>query len=241
MDEFDRLRFGEQLEQSQSEQEEEMPRPPFRKPPEFIGEWLGGVTKSRDLEVPGGLEISEDPETARDVSEDGHETPLPNLKEYEQFIPETHAYKWLLSKIECHSQLESPGGNCLADIGDSIRTQIRFQQKLRTVSRQVAPASVEISFSLDWSPREFILAQDYDVAPEKVLDHIVCLTGTWRQAQAVTVAEYMAQTWPLTNKPLRDLLKGLLAAPASPAHECMLNMTPVSLKHLLMNTGCSKF
>jgi hypothetical protein len=228
MDELDRLQLGEPSEQSDSEQENETARPSFRKPPGIVGEWLGGVPtaselqRPEELEVPEGLELAEDLDASGFLSEDEDESPLPDLKEYEEFISESHAYKWLLSKIEGHSQLESPGGNCLADIGDAIRTQMRSQQKLRTVSRQAAPASVEISFELDWSPREFIVAQEYGVAPENVLDNIICLTGTWKQAQAMTVAEYMAQTWPLTNEPLRVLLKRVLATPELTVRTCKL-------------------
>lgn len=219
MEELEWLPLGEPAEQCPDNDEEETPRRLFRKPQETIGQWLGGVHET------------EDPETSSIASDDEDEMPLPNIEEYEQFIPESIAYKWLLSKIKCHTQLAVQDGGSPADIGDYIRTQILSQQSLRNVSRLAPPTWTELCFSLDWDPLKFIQGQEYSISPDKVLDHIVCLTGTWKQAQAMTVAEYMEQTWPLTNKPLRYLLKKTLTAANGATSSCTWSTCPAVTNH----------
>lgn len=210
MEELARLPFGQPAEQC-SDDEEGTPRRPFKKLKTTIGEWIGG------------LDESEAPETSSAISDDEDEGPLPNIVEYEQFIPESDAYKWLLSKIECHTKLAVPNRDAPAYIGDYIRAQILCQPSLRNVSRRSPPPRVELCLSLNWDPREFIKGQEYTMPPEKVFDHVICLIGTWKNAQAITVAEYMEQTWPLTNEPLRYLMKQVLTHAYEATETCMLS------------------
>ncbi|KPM44557.1 hypothetical protein AK830_g2031 [Neonectria ditissima] len=67
--------------------------------------------------------------------------------------------------------------------------------------------------SLDWDLRQFIEDQEYIGAPEAIFDDIICLTGTSQQAQAMTVSEYMEQTWPAANESIRLLMKRYLSFP----------------------------
>lgn len=208
MEELEWLPLDEKAEQFPDDGEEETPRRPFQKPPETIGQWLGGIHEP------------EDPEASSIASDDEDETPLPNIEEYEQFIPESNAYMWLLSKIECHSQQAVQDGDPPADIENYIRTQILSHQSLRTFSRREPPPRIVLSFKLNWQPLKFIQDQGYYIPPHEAFNRIICLTGTWKQAQAMTVAEYMEQSWPLTNGPLRSLLKEVLALPPGTTRNC---------------------
>lgn len=157
------------------------------------------------------------------MGDDEDEEPVPNIVDYEEFIPESDAYKWLLSKIERHTQLAVPDRDTPVCIGDYISAHILSHQSLRNISYRSPPPRVELCLSLDWDPREFIKGQEYSTPPEKVFDHIICLTGTWKNAQAMTVAEYMEQTWPLTNEPLRNLMKQILTHTHDVTETCMLS------------------
>lgn len=210
MEELAWLPLGPPAEQCPDD-EEGTPRLPFNKLNSTVVEWLGALDESGD------------PETSSVIGEDEDEGTLPNIVEYEQFILESDAYKWLLSKIERHTQLAVPDSDGPAYIGNYIRAQILSQPSLRNVSRRSPPPRVELSLSIDWDPREFIKGQEYSTPPEKVFDHIICLTGTWKNAQAMTVAEYMEQTWPLTNEPLRNLMKQALTHTHEATETCMLS------------------
>lgn len=213
MEELAWLPLGQPTEQC-SDDEDGTPSRTFKNLKGTIGEWLGG------------LDESEDPETPRFIGDDEDQLRLPSIVEYEQFISESDAYKWLLSKIEYRTQLTVPDGHSPAYIGDYIRAQILSQPSVRNASRRLPPPRVELCLSLKWDPREFIKCQEYSMPPEKAFDHIICLTGTWKNAQAMTVAEYMEQTWPLTNERLRNLVKQALACTHEVTDTCMLNISP---------------
>ena len=102
-------------------------------------------------------------------------------------------------------------------IGADIRAKLLAHRALRSPQ-----ATVSISFLLeDWTPRHFIEQQAYDLPYENILDHAICLTGTWRHAQATTVAEYMAQTWPQTSQALLALMNSVLSGSTAQEYKCM--------------------
>lgn len=160
--------------------------------------------------------------SAADVDEETMD--LPNLTEYEQFISESRAYQWLLSRIESHFELEARGEDRMTSIGDDIRSLLLSHPALRKVSRAAPPEPVIAQFSLDWDPYQFFVEQEYGGVPaEEVFDHIVCLTGAFQHAQAMTIAEFLEQTWPLTYQPLQALLKKVLSRPPDYISVCELN------------------
>ncbi|KAH7160482.1 hypothetical protein B0J13DRAFT_128129 [Dactylonectria estremocensis] len=179
----------------------------FSMPISEIGNWvssLEGVTEM-DIDV---LNLPENYSTGADVSRS-----LPNLDGYKQFIESSQAYQWLLLRIKGYSQMDRSSLSLMLDIGLSIRNHLLSFPPLRKVSRHKAPVSVEMSFSLDWDLNQFILDQEYPGAPEDIFDRIICLTGTSQQAQAMTVSEYMEQTWPAANGAIRLLMKKHLSSP----------------------------
>ncbi|RYO97372.1 hypothetical protein DL765_011216 [Monosporascus sp. GIB2] len=204
----------EPSEQSSGDQEEQKHRQPFRRPASDVGDWVSSLPDadvSGNLDAPGDLEVLADLEVPGDLQA--------SLADYQQFIQKSQAYGWLLSMIKGHSQLEIPNRNQMVGIGESIRNQILVHAPFREVSRQRAPVSIQMSFSLDWDPLRFIQDQEYSIPPTEVLDHIICLTGSWRQAQALTTSEYIEQTWPLTHQPIQSLLKKLLSLSMSTTYD----------------------
>ena len=119
--------------------------------------------------------------------------------------------------------LEARGKNRMASIGDDIRSQLISHPAFRKVTRIGAGETVKALFSLDWNPHQFFKEQEYGLPPEKVFDHVVCLTGTFQQAQAMTIAEFLEQTWPLTHQPLQALLKKALLPSLSSQYKRTLN------------------
>ena len=192
-----------------------------------IDEWLSSVKNTDSL---GDMVVSGNLETPTIVRKDYKDMDSsqqfqasPDLKNYQKFIQKSQAYQWLLSMIKGHAQLDTSNGSLMFNIGESIRNQMLAHAPFRESSRHRALASIEMSFHLDWNPLLFIQEQEYSVPAVQVLDHIICLTGTWKQAQAVTTSEYMEQTWPLSNEPIRLLLKKFLSLSGANTCDCKLN------------------
>lgn len=167
---------------------------PFRKPESDIARWVGAV--DHDDNVPAEAPSAVD--------------------EYQVFIKQSAAYQWLLSAIQQSWQLEIPGrSNAFNDLSQLISGGILSQAAARKVSSHAGPAIIDLKVRLDWDPVVFVRQQKYDVEPGKVLDRIICLTGTWDNAYASTPLDYLKQVWPLTYKPLYGLVKNLLDSGAS--------------------------
>ncbi|RSM20212.1 hypothetical protein CDV31_001009 [Fusarium ambrosium] len=72
---------------------------------------------------------------------------------------------------------------------------------------------VTVTFNLDWNPVRFFRNLGIKVPFEEALPKILCLVGSWDEAQALTVADYMNQTWPESGQPLITLLQELVSLP----------------------------
>lgn len=178
---------------------------PFRKPESEVNEWVSAL----EAEASTGMDALQlqDPAVASSVTTDGP----PIADEYQSFVKQSEAYKWLLATIKGSWRLITPGPSAdMSDMGQSITSHFLSQASARKVSRRTPPTATDMTVSLDWDLRRFIEEQQYDVPPAEVLDRAICITGTWREAQATTAAEYVKQVWPLTYEPLYGLLKSFL-------------------------------
>ncbi|RYP66171.1 hypothetical protein DL771_007947 [Monosporascus sp. 5C6A] len=191
-------------EESISEEEEEvgLSRQPFEKPLGMIEEWADGV-EPPDL----GVE-----EPGQPVS-NAQEQALPQLPEYEKFIRESEAYQWLLSAIRQYGQLIFGDLNLMFDIGATVRNQLLAHESLRKISRRRPLSFVKMTFNFDWDPVHFFRHQGFAYPLSGALEKVLCLTGSWDEAQAATVMEYMCQTWPRRGEPIAKLLQELITLP----------------------------
>lgn len=140
--------------------------------------------------------------------------PLPfTFAHHEQSIRESGAYEWLLSKIRHHDQLSWGSPNSMSKIGREIRNQLCAHNPLSRRSLQRSLATVTMTFKLDFSPRDFLLEKCPKFEPIVAMRTMRGLTGTLREAQCMTTAEYMAQTWPETGERFLEFMAGLVSLP----------------------------
>lgn len=59
--------------------------------------------------------------------------PLFQFANYEQFVRESRAYQWLLSKLRQHDQLTCEENDCLIELGTRIRTHLRAEASSRKI------------------------------------------------------------------------------------------------------------
>jgi len=204
-------------------------RQPFHKPKEDIHEWANSIQIVAQLpegELPEG-ELSEaekplsiheavdaipSPPLAADEEPDEHEHPL-HVKEYIKFVRRSKSYGWLLSIISRWSLLDFEKSHSMFDMSSTLVQKLLSQPPLRRMSRRKASSYVEMTFTLDWNLGKFLRDQDFGAASPEVLEQVLCLTGSFDEAQSTTVLEYMIQTWPITHEPILHLLKKLVSLP----------------------------
>jgi hypothetical protein len=144
---------------------------------------------------------------------------LPQLASYEDFVPNSEAYRWLLSKLCGESLFSSPTPNMKDIIGSKVLETLRSQDTHRKISRRKRTPATQMTFNMHWDLRVYM--EYLGVSPsEGMWNEIVCLTGSRYEVQAATVAEYLGQTWPSSGKYLEKLLFGLLGVPEGQSHTC---------------------
>jgi hypothetical protein len=162
--------------------------------------WLQGISTDITLAEPRDpLQQQDRPGEDQELdSMDSSSTcsiPLPQLPEYERFIENSNAYEWLLARVEQHDRLANGEVDALKKIEDEILTHLRSQRHLDTMSSSRPQALACMTFHLQWEPREYMIS--LGLQPDSYdLNTILCLTGTKHESQAVSVIEYLRQTWP---------------------------------------------
>lgn len=167
----------------------------------MVMQWVGNVETSPIA--------AEEPTQLMDIDLEKHITT--RLSSYRSFIKESEAYNWLLTKIRQYDQLDFRNAEAMLEIGSKIRSQLRAQEPLRKMSSRKPLALVEMTFNLDWDPVGFMKDAGVDFPFEHQFPRLLCLTGSWNEAQALTVAEYTSQTWPRSGQALISLLQELLS------------------------------
>ncbi|KAM0195699.1 hypothetical protein ACHAPI_006251 [Fusarium lateritium] len=181
-----------------------LPEVPFRKAEETIVAWIGDVNL--------------DPGSTTDLSQ---------MPQYRHFIQESSAYKWLLTRLEQHNRLTCQAPDIMGEIGVAIRNKVKTAESLRKMSRNRAPVPVEMTYTVNWDLVGFMRNRCIISPFSAALPNILCLTGTWEEAQAMTVVDYLDQTWPQTGRGLLTLLQTLLLA----LEECANDETSASSEH----------
>jgi hypothetical protein len=154
------------------------------------------------------------------ISRQVDELQLPQLSAYEDWVPKSSAYRWLLAEIYAQNILSCPQPSALGKVRSTIRDTLRSHRGLRKLSRRKPLPVLQITFHLVWQLQEYIDHLGLFPPPPSIWDTIICLTGTWHEAQALTVAEYIHQTWPTAGNYLLILLSKLMVTPVGQECTC---------------------
>jgi len=163
-------------------------------------------------------DISDGPDAAelsRLDHDPGTQVVPPGPKSYKEFVSESQAYRWLLLKLQTEVQVHCPGQNAKRDIGQKI-----LNESLQEISSQIPMPAVHMSILVDWELVNYIKSLHLSLS-EDMWDHVLCLTGSDNDFQAVTVATYLRTTWPLTGERLGGMLLKLLQCRSDRACSCM--------------------
>lgn len=128
------------------------------------------------------------------------------LNSYHDYMSETWAYNWLLSRLRQELNLTPAEPDVVANIGDTIISYLPSHR----VSRSTYPKTYTVNFEVDWDPQAFIREQGYEVEPWEAIGMALTLTGSTKDAQALSCAEYLTQTWPSTGMQILQLLQDVI-------------------------------
>jgi hypothetical protein len=196
---------NESVDEDVNKDDEIQSRQPHMKDRNEVSDWLSTIEQDLDG---AGAQMDQN-----HTLEDVYDMRLPQLSDYEEFIKSSESYRWLLCKLRQNQRLCFGEHNAMDEIGSRIRKEIRAQESLRKMSIRRPLSNVQVDFVLQWHPRLQIKDHENQHIPSNVLENTLCLTGSWCEAQAMTVKDYMLQTWPITGEVILCLFENLLCLP----------------------------
>lgn len=120
---------------------------------------------------------------------------------------ETESYKWLLMKLRSEILLVSPGDKILDVIRHNIIDRILMNHEEKHSIQIPLP---EIIFSMDWDILGFLKEQKYPEHSDSI-ERVITITGTCDDGQALTLAQYLTQTWPSIGPIMLKMIKNVIA------------------------------
>jgi hypothetical protein len=185
-----------------------------------------GIHRTQNFEDPGQEAINpldkhidpylenDDVEDEEDDNVDDGRDPTNRLSRYGKLVVQAPAYQWLLASLKREYQLTCAEPNIMKDIRQEI---IRYLPAPRKISRSRSAEAYRVTFQVNWDSLAFLSEQGHK-DPDKVIETVVALTGSNRDAQAQTCIEYLCQTWPQTGKHVMDLIKIVMRKSDMPHH-----------------------
>jgi hypothetical protein len=131
------------------------------------------------------------------------------IEEYQLVVNDMETYGWLINRLRRESRISISDLDVIGSIGRQIASSLATPQKL---SRKTSPTTKNVKFKLDWDPVGFLEEQNFGVNFHEAIESVLTLTGSIDNAQLLTSAQYMKQTWPVTGQItlrfITDLVQG---------------------------------
>lgn len=188
-----------------------------------MGNWIQNLEDPEDEDI-GNLKNQNSTEDAvndsmNPDSDEDEEANVPDLLTYQNFISKAPAYKWLLANLHRECLLFPAEPNIM----EALRHQIvHFLPSSHKVSRKRSSETCKMTFEIEWCPLAFIKEQEYREAPYEVAEIAITLTGSAKNAQALTCAQYLCQTWPSVGQNIIQLVKDVVCGGPGHRHKCKL-------------------
>lgn len=178
-------------------------------------DWVNNLDYLDEFEpdrIPENQDMGEDPlqedHPDQDYEEDGGANGF-DLSAHRSLISASAAYRWLLVTLRRESLLELKCSK-MEDIRQTILSSLKASQK---ISRSRPAEAFHTTFLINWDPIAFLKEQLYEENLEDAIDKVITLTGSAKNAQALTTLQYLRQTWPVTGEHVLQLVKNVLRGP----------------------------
>ncbi|KAI1259985.1 hypothetical protein F5Y18DRAFT_406994 [Xylariaceae sp. FL1019] len=127
---------------------------------------------------------------------------------YRDFVLETESFRWLLGRLQSELRLSSTEPKSMETIRREIVASLETTQ---IISRKKQLKAHRASFDIEWDLLGFLEQQQYECEPSEAFPKVITITGSSRDAQALTCTEYLKQTWPHTGDVTVQLIRRQLS------------------------------
>ncbi|KAL8382179.1 hypothetical protein RB595_006117 [Gaeumannomyces hyphopodioides] len=173
---------------------------------DLVRGWLDGAHGTPDSEQPGSPAGDlEEADPHGDFDEDGI---IQEVAEYTRLMIGSDAYRSFLASARAEASLGQD--DTMNEIRETMN--LALSPVFRSISRRRPPEICEAAFTVNWEPFTFLAEQGYAEPPGDAISSAITVTGSSVDAQATTVAQYLAQTWPSIGldvlAKIQDLVRG---------------------------------
>ncbi|KAL6798478.1 hypothetical protein J3E68DRAFT_449393 [Trichoderma sp. SZMC 28012] len=182
---------------------------------EMTQNWLSSLTGELEpYETPDNQGIEEDlfqedvpHEDGIDQQHEDEEEDIPDLGTYRDLINGSPAYSWLLGILRRESLMEAKCSDSMEEIRQKIISSLPHA---RNISKSRSSESFQMTFLINWDPAHFLQEQQYEESLDEAIERAITLTGSAKNAQALTTLQYLRQTWPTTGEHVLQLVKDVM-------------------------------
>ncbi|KAJ5984630.1 hypothetical protein N7481_006729 [Penicillium waksmanii] len=158
-------------------------------------------------------------EEQEEQAEQDEESDMPEFSAYKNFISNVASYEWLLSSLRRELFLAPAKPNIMEAIRKKIITSLPSSHRL---SRRLSAEAYTVTYVVQWNPLDFLDEQGYQEEPGEALKGVITLTGSSEDAQALSCAQYLCQTWPSTGGHILQLIMDIARAGPGSRQTCDL-------------------
>lgn len=156
------------------------------------------------------------------------------LSTYHKIILDSTAYEWFLWNVATEAIIK------LETSQPRIRQHIMDKLPTGTVSKRRTPKVYEVMFDLEWHHTmeerlQYELSEELK-RPIRPFRSSIIMTGSPRQAQGLSIKQYLAQTWPMTGLQLLDAVEKATTNPTKHYHGTSNSMPSAILYVMLIRT-----
>ena len=168
---------------------------------------------------PSPIDASDSGDSDDDDDDDGVDLDS-DFYHYKDLVSCNPSFDWLLGALRSEAILQSTHTKVKDELRAVIMTKLRAP---RHVSRRAATPAYHATFDLDWDPLAFVREQEYAEPATVVLKRAIVLNGSTDDAQALTVTDYLTQTWPAHGALVAELILRVASNPAIISHSKLLS------------------
>lgn len=133
--------------------------------------------------------------------------PPPRYQQVRNSLRESPAYTWLLDQARVCASLTKTAGTSLETINTKMDDLFQAME-----DRSLRGPVFDARFEVEWDLLGFLRRQKYDAPLEIAVERAITLTGSAKNAQAMTCLDYMSQTWPVIGEEIVKVLQKALKA-----------------------------
>lgn len=165
-----------------------------------------------DFENEGGKDISED----FDSDDESNDLPT-DMTLFRDCVIKSQAYRWLVETMLCEATQTLVSLDIRSAIWEKVFRSIHPREGRKALKSQQPTRAYQVTFVVDWDSQAFtsqtgLRGRDESDSGVIELGKMLTLTGVVEDCQALTVSQYLSQTWPTTGQHVLDLIQAVIEA-----------------------------